>query len=393
MLNNIEKNLYNDIKLRVVKLQKKMEKTGAAGLIVSTNVNLYYLSGNVFIGYAYIPVSGEPLYFVRRPVGLNGNNVFYIRKPEDIQGILNENGITVRNIILMEGDFMPYTEWTRLASAFQGVAVKNGSALLREARGVKTPYEISMLMESARKQSDVYANIPSLFTPGMTDTDLSIEIERAMRKAGNLGIFRIAGSSMEAFMGTLLTGDNASAPSPYDFALGGGGIHPSIPIGQNGTVIKPGTTVTVDINGNFTGYIGDLSRTFSYGNIPQYALDAHKVAIEIQDTIADMGKPGAICEELYETSLSIAKKYGLESNFMGSSQQAKFVGHGVGLEINELPVIGVRSRMPLEPGMAIALEPKFVFDGIGAVGLEDTYIVEESGLKCIHSSERGILPL
>ena len=345
------------------------------------------------MGYIYLPAQGDPWFFVRRPVNLEGNRVLYIRKPEDIPTLLAEQGVRVKGPILLEGDQLTFSEWNRLAALFAGAELVNGSALLREARSIKTPYEISMLMESGRRQSDVYRTIPSYFRPGMTDNELSIELERAMRLAGNLGLFRVSGPSMEVFMGSLLTGDNASAPSAYDFALGGEGIHPSIPIGQNGTPLQKGSTVMIDMNGNFTGYIADLTRTFSLGTLPDEVYDAHKVAMEIQDELAQMGKPGVLAESLYEKALQIASAHNLADKFMGQAQQAKFVGHGVGLEINELPVLGVRSRMPLEPGMALAVEPKFVFRGIGAVGLEDTYIVGGRGLECIHNCPREIIDL
>ena len=393
MFNQLENTLRNDLVLRHMKLQNRMVRSHYGGCLVSSNVSILYLSGKIFMGYIYLPAQGDPWFFVRRPVNLEGNRVLYIRKPEDIPTLLAEQGVRVKGPILLEGDQLTFSEWNRLAALFAGAELVNGSALLREARSIKTPYEISMLMESGRRQSDVYRTIPSYFRPGMTDNELSIELERAMRLAGNLGLFRVSGPSMEVFMGSLLTGDNASAPSAYDFALGGEGIHPSIPIGQNGTPLQKGSTVMIDMNGNFTGYIADLTRTFSLGTLPDEVYDAHKVAMEIQDELAQMGKPGVLAESLYEKALQIASAHNLADKFMGQAQQAKFVGHGVGLEINELPVLGVRSRMPLEPGMALAVEPKFVFRGIGAVGLEDTYIVGGRGLECIHNCPREIIDL
>ncbi len=393
MFYQVENNLQNDLLLRIMKLQNRMAHNNMGGLLLSSNVNLFYLSGKIFMGYIWLPVEGEPWFFVRRPVNLEGSNVCSIRKPEDIIPLLAEHNVRVEGPVMLEGDMLTYNEWNRLAALFGSAEVQNGSTLLREARSIKTPYEISMLMESARRQSDVYRTIPSIFRPGMTDNQLSIELERAMRLAGNLGLFRVSGPSMEVFMGSLLTGDNASAPSAYDFALGGEGIHPSIPIGQNGSPLNPGQSVMIDLNGNFTGYIADLTRTFSVGSLPKEALDAHKVAMEIEDQLARLGKPGVTGEELYEAALRLAAAHNLSDKFMGLTQQAKFVGHGVGLEINELPVLGVRSRIPLEPGMAIAIEPKFVFPGIGAVGLEDTYIVGGKGMECIHDCPREIIDL
>ena len=89
----------------------------------------------------------------------------------------------------------------------------------------------------------------------MTDDEVSIEVERISRKFGNLGMFRIFGSSMETFAGSVVAGENADNPSPYDFAMGGSGLNPSLPVGANGTIFRPGMTLMVEWGGNFTCYI------------------------------------------------------------------------------------------------------------------------------------------
>ena len=227
----------------------------------------------------------------------------------------------------------------------------------------------------------------------MTDVELSIEIERAMRLGGSYGIFRVFGQSMEIFVGSLLAGDNAAAPSPYDFGLGGQGQHPSLPVGANGTLLREGMAVMVDMGGNFTGYMTDMTRTFSIGKLPDKACFAHQTALEIQNEAVRMARPGAVCEDIWQRALDIATERGLKDCFMGISQQAKFVGHGVGIEINELPVLGARSQMTLETGMMLAVEPKFVIEGVGAVGIENTFVVTEAGGEKITMLDDGIIDL
>ena len=106
-----------------------------------------------------------------------------------------------------------------------------------------------------------------------------------------------------------------------------------------------------------------------------------------------MARPGAVCEDIYNRSLEIAKQNGLAGCFMGSRQQARFVGHGLGLEVNELPVLGIRSRMQLEPGMVIAVEPKFVIEKTGAVGIENTFVVTETGTEKLTILDEEIIDL
>jgi len=214
-----------------------------------------------------------------------------------------------------------------------------------------------------------------------------------MRQEGNLGIFRIFGRSMEIFMGSILAGDNATEPSPYDFALGGAGLNASIPVGLSGKRLAPGTSVMVDMGGNFNGYMSDMSRVYSIGDLPQKAYDAHQVCLEISHELSETAKAGTVCSEMYQKALDIVSKAGFSDCFMGTRQQAKFIGHGVGLEINELPVISKNSTIELVPNMVLALEPKIVLPGVGPVGVENTWIVTNEGLECTTRSPEGIIKL
>ena len=89
----------------------------------------------------------------------------------------------------------------------------------------------------------------------------------------------------------------------------------------------------------------------------------------------------------------IAKKAGFEANFMGHRQKAGFIGHGVGIELNEAPVFAPRSKDILAEGMVFALEPKFVIPQVGAVGIENTFVVTASGIEKLTQCEEEILPL
>lgn len=385
--------LIDDLQLRWSRLQARIREAGADGLMGGTNVNLLYLTGRVFMGQCYLPAEGAPWFFVRRPCGLRGPNVREIRKPEQIAEILAAEGLPLPTTLLLEADDLTHGEWTRLAAVFPGVSVENGSALLRLCRAVKTPYEIRVMKKTGSRHADAVMRFASVYSPGMTDQAWSIEMFRLMLQAGSLGLFRIAGGSMEGFMGTILAGDNGGAVSPYDFALGGAGLHPSLPVGQSGVLLKEGMSVMVDVAGNFYGYLTDCTRTFGVGRLSPDAYRAHQTAIDIQRAVAAAGKPGARCEDLYALALGMADKAGLAQHFMGGAQKAKFIGHGVGLVINEQPVLGARSKDVLEAGMCIALEPKFVIPGTGAVGVEDTFLVTPNGMENLTGCDPSIQTL
>ena len=382
-----------ELQSRWKRIQAGMSEMKADACIVASNINLYYLSGTIFTGYFYLPAEGEPVLFIRKPLGLTDNKVVYIRKPEDIPFWLETNGISVPKHVLLEADQLTYNDYIRLQTVFNPEKTSNATTLLRQVRSVKTDWEISQFKISAKKHAEVYFHIGDCYSPGMSDMEFQAKIEYVMRTFGSIGIFRVFGNNMDIYMGSVLTGKNAEMPSPFDFALGGEGVNPSLPIGANGTILKQGTSVMVDMVGNYTAYLSDMTRTFSIGKLPDIAYRAHQVSIDIQNAIIEKSKPGTSCSELYLLSLQIAEKTGFGKYFMGTKQQAKFVGHGVGLEINELPVLTERSKELLEPGIVFALEPKFVLPSIGAVGIENTFLVTGSGIEKLTLFEEQIIDL
>ena len=378
---------------RLQKLQQLLSTMQAESCLITSQVNKYWLTGFIFDGYILVYAQSDPLLFVRRPAGLWGNNIFMIRKPEQIPGLLREAGFRVPGQVLLESDTITLSAALRLQAALEMPEIKNISAAIREIRSVKSAYELDQIRESAAIHAKVYELIPSLYHKGMTDLALQIEIERQMRLHGSMGIFRSFGENMDIFMGSMLAGDNAQVASPYDYALGGAGITPLLPLGASGTLLAPGTTLMVDMAGNYRPCMDDMTRTFVIEHAPDIAYRAHQVSLDILHTIEATAKAGVPCAALWHIAEKIVKENKLEAYFMGTAQQAKFVGHGVGLEINEPPVLTPRSNEVLEAGMAIAIEPKFVLPGIGAAGIENTYIVHDDRLEKVTLCEESLIIL
>ena len=386
--------LQTELKLRRDKIRALMVQQGIDAALITCNVNLIYTYGRVVSGYLYLPLNAPARLFIKRPNDIEGEHIHPIRKPEQITELLKECGLPLPAKLMLEGDELSFTEYNRLAACFpETEVVPCGTALIRQARSVKTPIEIEMFRRSGAAHTKAYEQIPSVYQPGMTDRQLSIEIERLMRLEGCLGIFRVFGQSMEIFMGSLLAGDNAAVPSPYDFALGGKGLDPSLPGGVSGTLLQAGQCFMVDMGGNFYGYMGDMSRVFSIGRLPEQAYTAHQTCIEIQEEITALAKPGTVCEDMYNKAIEIVTKTGFADYFMGVDQKAKFIGHGIGLEINEMPVLAPRMKQELEPGMVFALEPKIVLPGIGPVGIENSWAVTTDGLEKLTLCKEEIIEL
>ena len=371
--------IKSDLILKWDRMQKELKEMGMDACLLSVDVNLFYTTGRIYGGYFYLPTEGKPWFFVKRPNGLSGEQVVYIRMPEEIPVILADAGLQRPEHLLLELDELSYNETQRLMKAWMPTVVGNGTLFMRMMRRIKTPMEIEQFRIAARKHEATYREIPACYRPGMTDLELQFEIELRMRRNGSMGLFRAFGPNMDIFMGSLLTGENAETPSPFDFALGGEGVNAACPLGANGTPLTEGMAVMIDMAGNYTPYMTDMTRVFSFGKLPEEAYRAHQVALEIQEAVKAQIKPGTPCSELYRIAAEKAQQAGLAANFMGTRQQAKFVGHGIGLQINELPVLTPRSKDALQANMVFALEPKFVLPGIGAVGIENCFLVTEDG--------------
>ena len=385
--------------LKVSKIQREMAEAGADSLLLRSIPAFLYLTGTVMQGFIYVPAEGEPLWFLEHPSDTrpveDDSRIFRIRKPEEIPALLKETGYEIGPGTALELGQMPVSDFLRLSklSASGHVSETDGSQILRRARMIKTADELEEMRRLAKIQVQVYRESPGLYRPCMTDSDWQHEIEYAMRRHGSIGLFRTYGWRMESFQGNVITGATASAPAPYDFAMGGRG-YDAYPFGASGTVIEPGHTVMIDMAGNYGTLQTDMTRTYTLGEVPEEARRAHGVSLKMHEMFRETVRPGKPIAEVYNRCLQMADEAGLGDYFMGTKEwKSKFVGHGLGIEINELPVLTARQKGNFEEGMAIAFEPKFVLPEIGPVGAENTYIITSGEPENITSFPMDLIPL
>ncbi|MDE6271591.1 MAG: Xaa-Pro peptidase family protein [Muribaculaceae bacterium] len=369
--------------LRLQKLLPIMQEQGLDAVLLASSANVFYMAGRFFRGYVYVNSDGQRIFFLIRPNCFltDGKEVIAIRKPELIPDALAELGISMPKNLGLELDALSFSDIERLKRIFPDAAIGNASSVMRDCRMTKTPYELRLMREDGEHQMAAYRKITRLYKRNMTDVEFQIEIERVLRLEGNLGFLRTSGNLMEINLGSVISGDNADSPSPYDFAMGGAGVSPALPCGANGEIMKPGQTVMIDMNGCFNGWQTDMTRVWTIGDVEELARDAHECSRRILRELEKMAVPGVEVRELFDRANSIVEEEGLEQYFMGHRQQAAFIGHGVGIELNESPAITPRCKVLLKENMTLAIEPKFVIPGVGAVGVENTYVVTPSGLE------------
>jgi Xaa-Pro dipeptidase len=376
---------------RLDKFQRKLAEAGLSGCLVTQNVGIYYFTGCMQTGYLFVPVQGEATYYVRRSLAraLQESQVkavelislrgFGSQLASDYPELL---GVEIDKVISIGADLdvMPAQLYLRLTEAIPQARLTDASALLRNARNVKSPYEVGRISHAAEVAAVALEEGLSGLKPGMSELELLAIIEGSMRRQGHIGLMRMRGYNQEIMTGVVAAGDAAAEPTYFDGPAGGRGLSPAAPQSVSRRPIGMNEPILIDIGCCIDCYTIDQTRTAVVGELSLELRAAYDTAEAIIRRTEKLLRPGAKPEELYQEALAMAAAADLSVNFMGFGRdQVKFLGHGIGLEIDEWPVLASGFKDPLEAGMTIAVEPKFTFPGIGVVGIENTYLVTDNG--------------
>jgi Xaa-Pro aminopeptidase len=196
----------------------------------------------------------------------------------------------------------------------------------------------------------------------------------------------------EMFYGHLMAGPSAAIPSFLASPTGGPSVSPAVAQGPGFRKIQRNEPILLDYVFAWQGYISDHTRIYCIGRPPQALADAHAHMLDLQEYIKKLATPGTAAGSLYAAAVDMATGKGVINNFMGvGKDRVRFIGHGVGLELDEFPFLASGQKTLLTEGMVIALEPKLIFPGKGVVGIENTHIVAKNGLYQLTRSEEQIV--
>jgi Xaa-Pro dipeptidase len=321
--------------------------------------------------------------------------VLPFKSPRDIPGVLADFGYAIPKTIGMELDVVPVAVMQRFQKGLGEAVISDATPLIRNVRAVKSDYEINIMKDAALIVDEVCKRVPEILREGMTDLEMTAELEFVARKAGHQGLVRMRGFNNELFYGHAFSGPDSAVPTYSDTPLGGVGLNPSFPQGASYKKIRRNEPITVDFVAVFDGYIVDQTRMFSVGKLPEKLMKAYVDMVIIQEHAKKISIPGATWGGIYDECLRMAFDMGYQDYFMGSKgAQVSFVGHGVGVEVDEYPFIARGfSDYELQENMVFALEPKVVFPGLGAVGIENTFRVARNGLKHLTFSNQELVVL
>ncbi|MCU0571825.1 MAG: Xaa-Pro peptidase family protein [Syntrophobacteraceae bacterium] len=391
----------DEIAARIVALQRLLQRSDVEAAVIRQNADLFYFTGTVQDAHLIVPAEGQPIFLVKRDV-LRAESQSPIRPVvplstvRDLPGWLFEAcGTDSVKRIGMELDVLPTSTFFFYdEKLFPGQQIVDVSGLIRQVRMVKSPWEIDMMRGAAGISRAVADAVPRLLKEGMRELELSIELERAARLAGHLGLIRLRAFNMDMYFGHVLSGPEAAMPSYADAPTGGEGLSAAFGQGPGTRRIRAGEIVSVDTMMNHNGYLNDQTRNFCIGRPPEKLLEAYAVVREIHSRFADGAKPGAVTGELYKSVLRWVREAGWEEFFMGHGEtRVSFVAHGLGIEVDELPFVAQGQKLALEEGMTFAFEPKLILPGEGIVGLENTYLVTSKGLESFNSATEELLVL
>ena len=373
-----------EIKGRISKFQQKISKLELDGAMIVLNSDMFYFTGTVQNSYLYIPASGDPVLMVKKSLWRGQEvsplkNIVAIKHPMEIPEILASFGYTNLQKIGLELDVLPFNLYQMYKKVFSNGEFVDVSPVIKELRAIKSPYEIELLQSALEVADQAFLAVPSLLREGMAEIELAALFEGELRKRGYSGPCKMRAFNQDFFYGNVCSGSSGFNPSYFDGPVGGTGVSPVYPQGAGWKKIQRDEVIYMDYTCVIQGYTGDQARNFCIGELNPRMVKAFEDTLLIQSEILKAIKPGALAEEPYLLALKLATELGYKDNFMGyKNDQVKFVGHGIGLELDEWPIFAKGMKTPIMPGMTFALEPKLVFHE-GAIGTENSFVMTEDG--------------
>ena len=406
MFTSLEQMPAEELTLRHARLRALLhsQTPTAGGLMVFSRVNLYYLTGTMAAGLLWLPLEDEPVLLIRRgieraslesPLG----RILPFRSYSDIPNLFADVGSPLTNCVAAEMAGLPWSLSQLLCTKLPQIKFIPGDLPLSIARARKTSWELSKLrLAGSRHHRGMHTLLPDRIGPGMTEREISHRLWEVFFSLGHSGPMRMSGLGEEMFLGHTAVGDSGNYPSAYDGPVGVRGEHPAAPfMGYAGKVWNKGEPLTLDAGFSLEGYVTDKTQVYWPGSsrtIPRQMTRAHQFCIRVQEWLTDHLTPGAVPSQLYAYCLEMAEQEGMAEGFMAlGTNKVRFVGHGIGLAVDEYPVLAHKYDQPLEEGMVLALEPKIGLPGVGMVGVENTFEVTASGARPLTGDVFDILCL
>lgn len=374
-----------ELEPRLARLRDGLAEAGLDAALLVSSADVYHLSGTAQNAQLVVPVHGEPLLLVRRDLDrARAESALDAIEPlgslRGLEPALAALGLGPGSAIGLELDVLPAAAYLRYAGLLPGRRLGDAMPAVWAARAPKSPWELERVRAACSQGTAALQALPELVRVGLSEADLLTSLADRMRAHGHEGTVRFRGLNAEFWFGQVLGGPSGAVPGPSDTPLGGPGLSASQGRGASRRPFAAGDAIVVDVTGLAEGYVSDQTRTVFLGDPDPRLSAAYDTCRAILAACEELLVPGTPSSALYERGLEVASEAGLDAHYMGyGPDRVRFVGHAIGLELNEPPALARGVSMPLVEGAVIAVEPKLIFPGVGAVGVENSYVVRAGG--------------
>jgi Xaa-Pro dipeptidase len=388
----------SELKDRIRGIQQYLQSRDIDAALILQNTDLFYYAGTIQQAHLYIPAEGAPLLMARKDFERARREsalkqVVAFASPRQIPDLLTDHGLPFPTRLGMELDVLPTNLYFQYRKRFQGVEIVDVAHGIRLQRSIKSAYELNLMRAAADFADQVAGRVVEALAAGEGRTEIEVagRVEAFARKLGHQGFVRMRLWGSELFYGHLMAGASAAVPSYLASPTGGAAISPAVAQGPSFNPIGRNQPVLVDYVFAHQGYLADHTRIFCLGELPADLAKAQADMVAIQNEIKGVAIPGTSAGAVYAKAVELAEAAGYGDHFMGcGSARIRFVGHGLGLELDEYPFLAKGQEMVLTENMVIALEPKVIFPGRGVVGIENTHVVTAEGLEPLTRYPDGV---
>ncbi len=378
-----------EISRRISAIQKQMQASDMDCMFIVQRVDLYYFSGTAQNGYLFIPSEGEPLLLIRKYLPrakeeTSIKQVVGIDSARDVPKYISDFYGRLPGIMGFELDVMPVNDFNFFQKIFNASGYRDASGLIHSVRMLKSDWEIEQIEKTTELSCKTFKYIQKELRPGYSEIEFAGMYETYSRTLGHQARLRVRNYLTEIYNWHILSGESGGMIGLLDAPASGEGTSPSYPVGGGRKKIKKNEPIMIDIGFVLNGYHVDETRMFAIEKMPQKALSACQASIEIHNSIIERARPGVRIGDLFDHAVAKAGELGYEINFLGPpGNKVVFIGHGIGLELVEPPILAKNRKDLLMPGMVFALEPKLVFENEFSAGIETMFMITETGSRIL----------
>lgn len=354
-----------NLETRIKQIRNLLHQNSLDGILIEKPENRRYVAGFTGTTGSVLITRQEALFFtdfrytVQAKQQCNGYKIIEISRTYPLTDALKELDL---NRLGIEEDYMTYGKYIDYKEKLTAIELVPLKGALIKLRSIKSQEEIELIQRAASIADDCFSHILSYIKPGMRELEIALEIEYFMKKRGASGL---------SFESIVASGQRSSLPH---------GV-------ASDKIVEAGDLITLDFGCIFNGYCSDMTRSFVLGQATEKQKEIYHIVLEAQEAALKAVAPGIKGKELDQIARDIIKQKGY-GEFFGHG-----LGHGVGLEIHELPHVNSLGEIDMEPGMVITIEPGIYIPEFGGVRIEDLVVVTESGFRVLSKSKKNLLEL